>query len=103
MAEEAVFLSDIKNTNQQIAFMPNVIAMHPELSSNEKLDFSKRYYVQGAFLARVIEVSYFKSLATKIFFDLKQKKLKLSQVVAAIKNANQGKADYYKLKNRSNA
>lgn len=103
MAEEAVFLSDIKNTNQQIAFMPNVIAMHPELSSNEKLDFSKRYYVQGAFLARVVEVSYFKSLATKIFFDLKQKKLKLSQVVAAIKNANQGKADYYKLKNRSNA
>ena len=42
MGEEAVFLSDIKNKNQQIAFVPSVIVIHSEISSTEKIDFSKR-------------------------------------------------------------
>jgi glycosyltransferase involved in cell wall biosynthesis len=103
MGEEAVFLSDIKYKMDQIAFFPSIIATHPELSSNEKLDFTQRYYIQGAFLARVIEVNYFKGLATKIFFDLKHRKLKLSQVIGAIEKSNQGKRDFYKLKNKTNA
>ena len=103
MGEEAIFLTDIKNQNQQIAFVPNVIATHPEISSNEKLDFMQRYYIQGAFLTRVLKANYFVDLATKLFFDLKQKKLKVNQIWEAIKNANQGRKDYYKLKNKSNA
>jgi len=102
MGEEAIFLTDIKNQNQQIAFVPSVIATHPEMSSNEKFDFSPRYYIQGAFLSRVLKADYFTGLAAKIFFELKQNKLKLNQIFTAIKNANQGKMDYYKLKNKSN-
>lgn len=101
MGEEAVFLSDIKNTNQQIGFVPCVIAIHPEISSNEKFGFSQRYYVQGAFLARVLKENFFKGLVAKIFFDLKQKKLKIYHIPAAIKNANTGKDDYYKLKDEN--
>ena len=103
MGEEAVFLSDIKEQNQQVAFVPIVIAMHPEISSIEKIDFKQRYYIQGAFLSRVLKANYFTGLAAKLFFDLKQKKLKFNQIPLAIKNANQGKTDYYKLKNKSNA
>lgn len=103
MGEEAIFLSDIKEQNQQIAFVPTVIATHPEISSNEILDYKQRYYIQGAFLTRVLKADYFMGLATKLFFDLKQKKLNLGQIYVAIKNANQGKTDYYKLKNKSNA
>ncbi|WP_269227648.1 glycosyltransferase family 2 protein [Flavobacterium eburneipallidum] len=103
MGEEAIFLSDIKNKNYQIAFVPNVIAKHPEISSNEKIDFFQRYYIQGAFLSRVFQANYFVDLATKLFFDWKQKKLKLRQISKAIKSANQGKQDFYKLKNKSNA
>jgi glycosyltransferase involved in cell wall biosynthesis len=103
MGEEAVFLSDIKNKNQQIAFVPSVIAIHSEISSTEKIDFSKRYYVQGAFLTKVLKEDYFMGLATKLFFDVKQKKLNLNQIPAAIKNANQGKMDYNKLTNKNNA
>jgi glycosyltransferase involved in cell wall biosynthesis len=103
MGEEAIFLSDIKEQNQQIGFVPTVIATHPEISSNEILDYKQRYYIQGAFLTRVLKASYFKGLTTKIFFDLKQKKLNLGQISTAIKNANQGKTDYYKLKKKSNA
>ena len=103
MGEEAIFLSDIKGQNQQIAFVQSVIAIHPEISSIEKIDFEQRYYIQGAFLSRVLKANYFTGLAAKLFFDLKQKKLKFNQIPDAIKNANQGKTDYYKLKKKSNA
>lgn len=103
MGEEAIFLSDVKNKNQQIAFVPSVIASHSEISSNEKFDFVQRYYIQGAFLSRVLKADYVAGLATKLFFDLKQKKLKLNQIPDAIKNANQGKMDYHKLKYKNNA
>lgn len=99
MGEEAIFLSDIKYKMGQIAFVPAVIATHPEVSSNEKLDYKQRYYIQGAFLARVIKANFYIGLVTKIFFDLKQKKLKSSQILVAVKSANQGKIDYKKLKN----
>jgi hypothetical protein len=42
-------------------------------------------------------------LVAKLFFELKQKKLKWKQIPLAISNANQGKKEYYKLKNKSNA
>ncbi len=42
-----------------------------------------------------------KVLATKIFFDLKQNKIKLNQISKAIKIANRGKDDYYKLKDEN--
>ena len=103
MGEEAIFLSDLKEQNQQIGFVPSVIATHSEISSNEKFDFEQRYYIQGAFLSRVLKTNYFAGLITKLFFELKQKKLKWIQITLAISNANQGKKEYYKLKNKSNA
>lgn len=98
MGEEAVFLSDIKNKKQQIAFVPSVIAVHPEISSNDRLDFLERYYIQGAFLSRVAGTGYLVNLIIKIFFDFKHKKLKLNQIIGAIKNADQGKKDFLKIK-----
>ena len=103
MGEEAIFLSDIKEKYQQIVFVPSVIAIHSEISSNEKFDFAKRYYIQGAFLSRVLKANYFTGMAAKLFFDLKQKKLKFNQISVAITKANLGKTDYYKIKNKSNA
>ncbi len=103
MGEEAIFLSDIKKKKQQIAFVPNVIVSHPEVSSTDKFDFAQRYYIQGAFLSRVLKVDYIMGLAAKLFFDLKQGKLKLIQISAAIKNANRGKKDFFKLKEKNNA
>lgn len=103
MGEEAVFLSDIKSKNQQIAFVPSVIASHPEGSSTDKFDFAQRYYIQGAFLSRVLKADFFMGLTAKLFFDLKQNKLNMNQIPAAIKNANRGKWDYYNLKNKNNA
>ncbi|MBF2708386.1 glycosyltransferase family 2 protein [Flavobacterium soyangense] len=99
MGEEAIFLSDIKEKNQQIAFVPSIIVMHSEISSIEKINFEQRYYIQGAFLSRVLKAYCFVGLVTKLFFDLKQKKLKMNHIPEAIKNANQGKIDYYYILN----
>lgn len=103
MGEESIFLSDIKKKKQQIAFVPGVIVSHPEVSSTDKFDFAQRYYIQGAFLSRVLKGDYFMGLTAKLFFDLKQGKLKVNQITAAIKNANLGKKDFYKLKEKINA
>lgn len=103
MGEEAIFLSDLKEQNQQIGFVPSIIATHSEISSNEKFDFEQRYYIQGAFLSRVLKGNCFMWLVAKLFFELKQKKLKWKQIPLAISNANRGKKDFYKLKNKSNA
>lgn len=103
MGEEAVFLSDLNKKNQQITFVPSVIVSHPEVSSTNKFDFKERYYIQGAFLSRVLNVDYFTGLAAKLFFDLKQGKLKINGIATAIKNANRGKKDFYKLKNKNSA
>jgi len=103
MGEEAVFLSDLNIKNQQIAFVPSVIVSHPEVSSTNKFDFKERYYIQGAFLSRVLNVDYFMGLAAKLFFDLKQGKLKINRIATAIKNSNRGKKDFYKLKNKNSA
>ena len=103
MGEEAVFLTDLKSRKQQLIFEPKVIAINPTITTIDKLDFLMRYYIQGAFLARVLNVYYYKGLLTKLFFDLKQNKLKLHQISTAIKKANQGRNDFYNLKNKKNA
>jgi glycosyltransferase involved in cell wall biosynthesis len=103
MGEEAVFLMDLKSRNQQMVFEPKVLAINPTITTTDKLDFKQRYYIQGAFLSRVIKANYFAGLTTKLFFDLKQKKLRFNQIPDAIKNAYRGKNDYYKLKLKNNA
>lgn len=103
MGEEAIFLNDLKLKNQQLIIEPKVIAIHPTISTADKLSLEQRYFIQGAFLARVLETSFYLSVFQKLFFDLKQKKIALNQIPAAIKSANKGQKDYYKTRNENNA
>jgi glycosyltransferase involved in cell wall biosynthesis len=103
MGEEAIFLSDIKNENMQLIIEPKVIAIHPAISTDDKLNFEQRYYVQGAFLSRVLNASYLKGVFLKLFFDVKQNRIKINQIPAAIRNANRGRNDFYKIRNENNS
>ncbi len=94
MGEEAIFLVDIHNKKQQIWFYPEVIAIHSTISTNDKLNFKERYYIQGAFLARVFSFGFYFQMATKLFFDLKQKKINFNQLPLAIIKAFEGKNKY---------
>jgi glycosyltransferase involved in cell wall biosynthesis len=103
MGEEAIFLTDIKRRNYLLSFFPAIIAIHSEISSNEKFDIAKKYYIQGAFLTRVLKKQYKLHLIMKLFFDLKQQKIKINQIATALKNAKLGRKDFYKLVNQVNA
>jgi glycosyltransferase involved in cell wall biosynthesis len=103
MGEEAIFLSDIKLKNQQLIIEPKVIAIHPTISTTDKLNLEQRYCIQGAFLTRVLGTRFYLSIFQKLFFDVKQKKIALNQILAAIKSANKGRNEYYKTRNENNA
>ncbi len=103
MGEEAILLMDFKSISQLIVIESKVIATNPTITTTDKLDFMHRYYIQGAFLTRVIETDFCIGLATKIFFDLKQNKLKWNQIWDAVKSANQGKIDFLNLIIKNNA
>ena len=94
MGEEAIFLSDVKSKNQQLIIEPQVIVVHSPMSTDDIISFEERYYIQGAFFERVKNINYYLGLFLKVFFDLKQNKIKMSQVFSAIKNANKGKNDF---------
>lgn len=94
MGEEAIFLSDVKSKNQQLIIEPQVIVVHSPMSTDDIICFEERYYIQGAFFERVKNINYYLGLFLKVFFDLKQNKIKMSQVFSAIKNANRGKNDF---------
>jgi glycosyltransferase involved in cell wall biosynthesis len=95
MGEEALFLCDIKNKKQKLVFESKVIATHPFLSTNDRLDFLKRYYIQGAFLTRISKKKFYPRLFQKLFFDIKQNKIKYHEISRAIKSAQKGKKDFY--------
>lgn len=94
MGEEAIFLSDVQSKNQQLIIEPQAIVIHPHMSTDDIVSFEERYYIQGAFFKRVTNMNYYFGLFLKVFFDLKQNKIKRSQVFGAIKNANRGKNDF---------
>ncbi len=94
MGEEAIFLSDVKSKNQLLIIEPQVVVVHSPLSTDDTISFEERYYIQGAFFKRVENINYYLGLFLKVFFDLKQHKIKMSQVFSAIKNANRGKNDF---------
>ncbi len=98
MAEEAIFLTDLKSAKQQIVIEPEIIAVNPTITTNDKLDFKKRYYIQGAFLTRITNTNYFFNLFLKLFFDLKQNKIKIRQIVSAMNCANKGRKDFRNIK-----
>lgn len=97
MGEEAIFLSDWKKQKQNIIIVPKVITRHPSISTDDKLNLEQRYYVQGAFFTRVSNYSYFKGVFMKLFFDIKQNKIKINQVFAALKNTNKGKEAFLQI------
>ncbi len=91
MGEEAVFLFDLKHKNYQIAFENQILVAHYGLTSSSKKSEIERYYIQGALLNRIFKKKDIFLLFTKLFFDLKQRKLKLKSFFKVLKSAKQGR------------
>lgn len=90
MGEEAVFLSDLKAKNKQLVFDPQVIAMHENPTSSEKINITDKYYIQGALFSRIFKKKYIVWLFIKMFFDLKQNKINFRNIKTVLKSAKNG-------------
>lgn len=97
MGEEAIFLSDLKKKNKQLVFKPDVIVKHESFSSSEKKSIAERYFIQGALFTRIFNRNYIFWIFVKLFFDLKQDKIKFSVIVNLFKNAKQGHKEFERL------
>ncbi len=93
MGEEGVFIFAVKRKKLKIIIEPEVLVQHSEDHTNVKLSMPDKYYIQGAFLSEIFKKAYRKWLLLKIFFDLKQGKIKFNQINTAIRAASDGKKD----------
>ncbi|WP_310379234.1 glycosyltransferase family A protein [Flavobacterium sp.] len=91
MGEEAVFLFDLENKKQQISYENQILVKHNGLTTSDKKGMNERYYIHGAVLTRVLKKNYTYWLFLKLFFDLKQNKIKLSAIFKALNSAKKGR------------
>lgn len=91
MGEEAIFLFDLENKKQQISFENQILVKHKGMTTSDKKGMNERYYIHGAVLTRVLKNNYTYWLFLKLFFDLKQNKIKLSTIFKALNSAKKGR------------
>jgi len=97
MGEEAVFLSDLKKDGKQLVFEPQIIVAHNTLTSSDKKDVLERYFISGAIFTRVFRKKYIFWIFIKMFFDLKQKKIKMNNLKAIFSSAIKGHKMFQKI------
>ena len=91
LGDEPLFLMDLKRKAKRIIFVNKTIVQHESLSSISKNSFQKNYFTHGAFYKQIFPKYHFLWLLLKIFFDVKQRKLKLNEISSAWKFAYQGR------------
>ena len=94
MGEEAIFVSDAIKTCLTIGFVSKTLLIHSDLSTGEKTSSSELYFVQSAVFYRIFGKMYLFWVALKLFFDLKQSKIKITQVYNLFSQALKGKKAY---------
>ncbi len=97
MGEEAIFLFDLKSKKQQLVFEPEVIVQHLELTSSSKKSIEEKYYIQGALYTRIFKSNYIYWIFVKLFFDLKQRKIRFGELKSALKSSKKGHQKFEKL------
>ncbi len=98
MGEEQVFLGALKKHGLQVSYFPKILNIHTTPSSIEKVTIKERYQVQGAMTHAIFGKTAIFWVLLKIYFDVKQKTLSLSDIKKALQEAHKGKSIYNKLK-----
>ncbi|RYJ38490.1 Glycosyl transferase [Flavobacterium anhuiense] len=99
MGEEAIFLSDLKANQKQLVFEPQLIVIHENQTSSEKKSLVDKYYIQGALFSRMFKTKYIFWLYLKLFFDLKQKKIKFENIKTVLESAKKGHIKFEQIQN----
>lgn len=94
MGEEAVFVSDAIKLGLNIGFVPTILVAHSQLSTGHKTIISKQYFIHSAVFYRIYGKMYLFWIALKLFFDLKQRKVRFREIFKMFKQAIKGKQAY---------
>jgi hypothetical protein len=94
--EEAVFLSVLKKQKRKMLYIPKVIASHDSISTIDKINFEKQYFILGAVYSKIHNNLFLVWVFFKIAFDLKQGKISFNQIVKTIKATVRGRSSYFK-------
>lgn len=92
--EEQMFLADLKNIGLKLFRNNTIIVEHPHQSTGQKMDLQERYRVYGALMSSIFPKNWRKWLSLKLFFDLKQKKIKLNEIKKAGKSFVIGRREF---------
>lgn len=98
MGEEAIFLFDVKNKKEQLVFVPEVIVSHDSNTTTKKRNILENYYIQGALFTRIFRNKHKTWIFIKVFFDLKQQKIKWRMLNKILKIAQEGHLKYKLIK-----
>lgn len=99
MGEEQVFAAEIRKTGGQLSYFPESLLLHPQESSAEKITDDKRYYIYGGVIKAVFGKNVLFWVLLKLFFELKNTKIRFSQLKNLLSSAFKGKNDFIKLNN----
>lgn len=92
--EEAIFLANAKKKKLKLGYFPKPIVIHSEVTSTTKYNKKDQYYIQGAVFYVIFGGFYLFWVFLKIFFDIKQSKIKFSQIIELVKKSIEGKKNY---------
>lgn len=88
--EEAIVMKDYMHCQRQISYYNKAIVYHPVESTGTLYNHNLRYYTKGAILKYIYSSSYGLWIFIQLFFDVKQHKIKFSDVCKHYKEAIRG-------------
>ncbi|MFP9099421.1 glycosyltransferase [Flavobacterium sp. RHBU_24] len=96
MGEEAIFVNTLYQKPAKIVMEPATIVAHNAADTHSRIPVAGKYYVQGALFSALYGSGWIFWVLLKLAFEIKNKKIKLSRVISAIKAARNGRKAYLK-------
>ena len=97
--EEQVFLAQIKEAGMELCFEPEILVLHPQATTTNKLSVQQKYFIQGAVLSAIFQKTYPLWFLLKVIFDWKQGTISGKEIKLAFANFKRGRIDYLKMYN----
>ena len=96
LGEEAIFLTDAKNKNLKIGFVPKTLTIHNNKTTTQVISNELKYFNQSAVFYRIFNKKYLFWVFLKLFFDLRHGKITFSNIGSLLNQAIKGKNKYAK-------
>jgi hypothetical protein len=91
LGDEPLFLIGLKRSNKRIIFVNKTIVQHESVTTFSKNSKETNYFSLGAFYKQIFPKYHHIWIFVKIFFDVKQKEIKMSEVIKLLGCAIDGR------------